>query len=401
MKIFTKFILIILCLIILFFIMAWGFIVPIYLRDAVEARVTDIESHLNIKIVYDNIGFIPFTIDVVFEEVAVKPYESFIVILTSKKIIVRVNVIGAILKRDVSDFITIKMVEPVLVIGFNATKSLFSFKNENNRLLSLSKLNEYFNSNDEYFTNKNDISKNHHFIDKTIITSVSNVSERRNNNEIGFDNAPEIIIENGKVILQRDSSLSVLFSDVNGRLGRRTDIRAKVFGESNCNITGSIMGELKLSETEVDTDVLKKAIFGEIRVIFFKSSSIVSGVWKFGDNFKVLINILRGEVHTSKGGKAFIIDNAGLVLDNKNITISNASLKFGIARFSITGRVGLSDRIVDITAYSPNIDANLISVLLFGKGLPNVKLPSLGSISIKIEGTVDKPIYRIIYQKGE
>jgi len=403
MRIFTRFILFIIALFILLLIVAWGFLIPTYLRDNVSTSITDIEKRLNVKIVYDSIAYTPFTTNVTIEEVAVKPNDSWVVLFSSKKVIVSIDVISALFKDDVTEFVSLKMIEPVLVIGFGNKVSSLSFEKSKSRSLIRFYLSDYENlvNMDENYSPCSNLDKKGFNKWLSALTRVENITEGDYNDKLSLDRIPQITIKNGKILLQRDSKLSVLLGDVNGRLGKKTRIKARVFGESDCEVDGSIMSKMTLSETEVDTDVLKQAIFGDINTIFYKSSSLISGYWKVGGDFKLLINIKGGEVHISKGSRAFTIESAGLVLDNKRLTVSNASLSYKGMTFSVSGIVGLLDRTVDMTAYSPKIDLNLLTTLLFGKGLPNVKLPNLGSISIKIEGTIDKPVYRISYEKGE
>jgi hypothetical protein len=403
MRILTRFILSVVALIFLLLIVAWGFLIPLHLRDNVYSSISNVEKLLNVKIVYDSIGYIPFTTSVTIEEVAVKPDDSFIVLFSSRKVIVNIDIIGALFKDDIAEYISLKMIEPVLVINFGSKVGSFSFEGsgrDGSVKFCQSGSISLFNSNGDFYPLSDCVygSSNNSAI---CLARVDDIVGNSSKDKMTLNKIPEMIIKNGKVLIQKDNTLLVLLDNVNGRLGKRTHIVAKVFGKSDCKIDGSIMNEITLSDTEVDTDVLKKVVFGEINTIFYKSSSIVSGNWKVGADFKLLINIKGGEVHTGQSGKVFVIEGAGLILDNKNLTVSNASLSYKGATFSVSGFVGLKDRMVDITANSPGIDVNLLAPLFFGKGIPNIKLPDLGSILIKIEGTIDKPVYRISYEKGE
>ncbi|RLC44048.1 MAG: hypothetical protein DRH44_03490, partial [Candidatus Coatesbacteria bacterium] len=106
-----------LVIIIIVIVIAWGFLLPMYMRDVVEANIARIESELGVKISYESIGFIPFTTSIFIDDFTLKPEStSWFNLLRSDRITLKINIIRAMFSRGESSIPLLEMENPTLVI---------------------------------------------------------------------------------------------------------------------------------------------------------------------------------------------------------------------------------------------------------------------------------------------
>ncbi len=369
-----------LVIIIIVIVIAWGFLLPMYMRDVVEANIARIESELGVKISYESIGFIPFTTSIFIDDFTLKPEStSWFNLLRADRITLKINIIRAMFSRGESSIPLLEMENPTLVIswGKNSSGSALDEITFNDVSGSVSDCNRMM-----------------------VLLAVLDGGERRFSDRPVFETLPDIMVKNGRVVLKRAGKLLILIDSMSGKIGDDTEVEGRVFGEHDCTIKGSIRRELTLERVEVDTDELKQVLLGEIKPVFCDSRSYIEGKLRGGDKFQLNIDIKGGKLILSHKERIFEIESAKMMLNNDHLIIRKAELSYKGNSFIVEGMVNMSGRDVSIRAHSPEVSTDVLAKLLLGKSIPDIVLPGLGSVLFEITGTIDEPRYRVRFERA-